>query len=505
MRDGNGLDSQEQACRAWAKQKGFIVDRVFREQGISGSKADRPALKAMLKFLMETKEKYIVLALDINRFARDVIVYGTLKQQILKLGHSVQTVNMTLDETEESNLLETMSSAVSEYERKKNKARTIANMKEHLKQGYWVMRAIVGYTEKRIARKIHHVRNEPSASYIQEALEGFASCRFLTQKDVLEFLKDKPLTIFGGRPVKLTFNAVNNILRNERYTGYFAYRNANCDIPYQKWAIDPIISIETFKKIQDRLNGKKGIQARKYNMDDEAFPLRRFVRCACCGEKLTASKPKSKSGKRHMYYHCHNKLCDMYGKGIKQADIHKDFEQVLQTMTPNKKMILASKELIRESYEEQTADVRNAVLAKETKISFLKDEKQKAFDVLMSNSDVPEIAHMCKEKINALAADIQQLEDSLQTSESLDIKSLEQATDCVIEFLTKPLQIWTNGNYDQKQGVLNLCFREPVSYGKDKKFGTPALSPIFGIFSDFSKDSEKWCTQKDSNSQSSDP
>lgn len=504
VRDGNGLDSQEQSCREWVRQHGYIVENVFREEGISGSKEDRPAFKEMLNFLITANENYIVLAMDISRFARDVAVYASLRDKIRAVGHIMQTVNMTLEETEESELLENVSSALGQYERKKNKTRTIKNMGEHLKQGFWVMRAIVGHQEVRKNGKIHHVRNEPSATYIQEALEGFANCRFLTQKEVFDFLKDKPLTIFGGRPVKLTYNAVKNILTNERYTGYFAYKNKNYDIPYQKWVIEPIISLETYQAIQYRLNGKKATIQRKYNTEDEAFPLRRFVCCSVCGSKMTASSPSSKSKKRHPYYHCYKKGCPNCGKGVRKADMHTDLESLLHEITPNEPILALVKRRILESHKEQTQDLTDMVAEKQSKITALNDEKRKTFELLMKNGDVAEIASMCRERITTISEEIVKLENETSVQE-LETMPLNEAVAYVVNFMTRPLQIWQTGDYHQKQGVLNLCFDGSISYDRAEKFGTPKLSPIFAVFSENNVESEKWRAQKDSNPQSSDP
>lgn len=502
VNEGNGLDSQEQVCRDWAKQRGYVVEKVFAEKGISGSKEDRPAFKAMLNFLFDADGKYIILAMDINRFARDVVVYGTLKEKIRKIGHVLQTVNMTLEDTDESELLENVSSALGQYERKKNASRTKKNMIEHAKQGFWVMRPPIGLKSVKIDKRVYHQRNEPSATYIQEALEGFAKCRFVTQKDVFDFLKNKDLRTFNNKPVRLTMNVIKNILKNPVYTGYFSYKH--WDISYQKWAIDPIISVDTYNKIKDRLNPKKTIQHRKYNMDDETFPLRRFVRCAVCGEKLTGSKAKSKSGRRHLYYHCHNKKCAMYGKSIKQADIHRDFETILEGMTPNDTLVGLSIHIINEQYNEKTQDVRSSLAEKRGKIADKQQEKQKAFDLLMNSSNAPEIANMCKNKISVLSAEINALEDENKVQE-IETMPLDRATDIVMNFIKQPLQVWRVGDYYQKQGVLNLCFSEPISYDREKKFGTPKLAPIFGLFDKISGDSEFWRAQKDSNSQSSDP
>ena len=66
-------------------------------------------------------------------------------------------------------------------------------MRARVQNGYWVFQAPVGY---RYERTSGHgkllVRDEPNASAIQEALEGYASGRFETQVEVKRFLERQP-------------------------------------------------------------------------------------------------------------------------------------------------------------------------------------------------------------------------------------------------------------------------------------------------------------------------
>ena len=45
---GSGLDSQETRCRSYAASKKYEVVEVFKEEGVSGARLDRPALKNLL-------------------------------------------------------------------------------------------------------------------------------------------------------------------------------------------------------------------------------------------------------------------------------------------------------------------------------------------------------------------------------------------------------------------------------------------------------------------------
>ncbi len=503
VKEGNGLDSQEQQCRAWARNRGYNVEKVFIEPGISGSTDNRPAFNEMQIFLMRNRNKYIVLAYDLNRFARNSTLYGIFRNDMKKYGHCVQTVTMQLEETAESELMETVSAAVAQYEQQKNKARTQTNMKAHAQQGYWILNAPVGYIMKRRNGRVCWVRLEPTATFLQEALEGFATGRFATQTAVKEYLEQAIIIGFHGRPIPITLNFVKNMLMNEKYTGWFAYNKWN--IPYQKWHIEPIISTETFKLNQDRLYGRNtNKRIRKYNVLDEDFPLRRWVLCPECGTTMTADRPRSKSGKRHMYYHCKNKNCIKRGKNIKQSTMHADMEQLLQTITPNQSLLNLTRSMLIDAYNERRTDTNERQSKLNDKITELQKEKEQAFALLMKNINSPEIEQMCKHHIQDVTNKIECTLAELETCGTEEMP-LDYALDKVCEFVTHPLEIWRAGNYQQKQGVLNLCFSEKISYDEIEKFRTPKLSPIFAIFNDNLGNNNLWRTQKDSNPQSSDP
>lgn len=503
VKEGHGLDSQEQQCRAWAKNRGYIVEHVFIEPGISGSTDNRPAFNEMRTFLMHNRNNYIVLAYDLNRFARNSTLYGIFRADMKKYGHCVQTVTMKLEETAESELMETVSAAVAQYDQQKNKARTQTNMREHARQGYWVLNAPVGYVMERRGGRVCWVRREPTATFLQEALEGFATGRFTTQTAVKEYLERAIIIGFHGRPIPATLNFVKNMLTNEKYTGWFAY--PKWGIPYQQWHIEPIISTETFNAIQDRIYGRKAnTRQRKYNTADEDFPLRRWVLCPECGHTMTADRPRSKSGKRHMYYHCYRKGCPLRGKTIKQTVMHADMEQLLESITPDPLFLNLTRAMLIDAYNERHTDTKAHQRAIQANIHKMEQEKEQAFTLLMKSINKPEVETMCQERIQSLAEEITRAQAQL-TKDETDEMPLDFALDTVCEFVSHPLEIWRIGNHRQKQGGLNLCFAEKIAYDRDKKFRTPKLSPIFAVFNDNLEETNNWRTQKDSNPQPSDP
>ena len=113
-------------------------------------------------------------------------------------------------EDSDSQLVENLLASVSQHQRQKNGEQTINRMRARMQNGYWVHQAPVGY---RYERESGHgkilVRDEPNASVLQEALEGYASGRFETQVEVKRFLERQP-----SFPKDLP----NGEIRNQRIT-----------------------------------------------------------------------------------------------------------------------------------------------------------------------------------------------------------------------------------------------------------------------------------------------
>ena len=493
VREGNGLDSQESKCRAWCRNKGYEVLKVFKEEGISGGKHDRPALKEMFRYLSDLEEPCIVLVEDLTRWARDTRLHFIFKQEIMLMGHSLQSVNMTLDDTDEGELLETMAASLGQYERKKNAKRAKSCMIEHAKQGYWIFCAPIGFKHEKINGKVHCVRLEPTATYIQEALEGFATGKFLTNKSVLDYLRSKELVNSYGRKINISFNHVKAMLSNKVYTGIFAF--PRWGIPEQQWFIDPIISVETYNKIQDRLKGKCPVfKHRNYKLNDEDFPLRKWVKCPVCGHALTGSRSRSKSGKYHPYYHCYYKKCSLLGKTIKPSELHHDFEKLLADITPKEALIDLAQALIIKKCTEVSQDWHERKISMQKELATLKQEKEKCFSLLLQPNTNATVAEMCNTKLVQLDSRIKELENTTQEDDIKQAEALKAHSKYVLDFLRKPLAVWKVGDFQQKMGVLKLCFTEPISYDKAQKFGTPNLSPIFGLFHHFDANTNKWWT-----------
>jgi DNA invertase Pin-like site-specific DNA recombinase len=117
--DGDGFVRQEDAVRRYAATNGFDVVRVFREEGVSGTKDldSRPALLELLEAAKESDGTVIIEKLD--RLARDLMVSESILADFRRKGITVISVaEPDLCSNEPTRILmRQMMSAFAQYEK----------------------------------------------------------------------------------------------------------------------------------------------------------------------------------------------------------------------------------------------------------------------------------------------------------------------------------------------------------------------------------------------------
>lgn len=88
--EGYGLDVQEQSVRRWARAQGHRLVRVIREEGVSGTMADRPGLTEMFAAL-KAGEAVGVVVPRLDRLARDLVVQESLLAELWRGGWSAHS------------------------------------------------------------------------------------------------------------------------------------------------------------------------------------------------------------------------------------------------------------------------------------------------------------------------------------------------------------------------------------------------------------------------------
>ena len=118
--DGDGFPRQLAAIEGYAKANGLTLARVFREQGISGTKEleNRPALQQLLA-VVDSRNVPVVLIEKLDRLARDLMIQETILRDLQRRGVTlVSTMEPDLCSDDPSRkLVRQVMGAIAEYER----------------------------------------------------------------------------------------------------------------------------------------------------------------------------------------------------------------------------------------------------------------------------------------------------------------------------------------------------------------------------------------------------
>ncbi len=472
--EGHGLDSQEHRCREYAKQKGYDVIKVFSDSFTgAGDFMDRPAMSSLLGFLDKNQTtNYIVIFDDLKRLGRDTSFYLKLRLEFDARGAKVECPNFTFEETPEGKFIETIIAAQGELERKQNQRQVKQKMKARLEKGYWSFVGFPGYDM--LKDPIHGQmlkRIEPEASIIKEALEGYASDRFGNQIDVQKFLLSK--NFLGKKYISL--DLVKRLLVNVLYTGYVEYKR--WDVSRRIGYHEPLISLETFDKIQNKLNGKIKVSLRKDNSKE--FPLRGFVLCFQCFKPMTASWTTGRNGK-HPYYHCKTKDCSMKGKGIRRKNMEDDFEKILRSIKPKEKTLNLTKEILLDIWNKRILNVGDVLKNHEKSLDEIRGRIRMFLDRI-GKTENESLVQTYEKEIGKLSKEEETLENQIRFMGSTK-PDFGTALDRTFNFLKNPYLYWMKDDLTAKHLVLKLVFADLLIYNRLKGFGTANLSLPLRVF-----------------------
>jgi DNA invertase Pin-like site-specific DNA recombinase len=471
VRDGHGLDGQEARCRTYARDHGYTVVAVFRDEGVSGGIVDRDGMQAMLDFLDRGRhdEPYVVVIDDLKRLARDLIGHFTLRKAIESRGGKLESPSHQFSNEPEGIFVESIMAATAELERNQNRRQVRHRMQARLEAGYWPFCPPPGYAYAKVpGHGKLLVRKEPTAGVIQEALEGFASGRFPSQADVGRFLRARGFVSRNAKGVTYP-EQVKRLLTREVYTGFLSY--PPWQVTTRKGHHEPLISPDTFDRIQERLTQKARLPARKDIRKD--FPLRGFIVCTECRRPLTASWNKGKA--RHFpYYRCNTLGCPLRNKCARAERLHGQFEALLGRLKPRQTILEVVRRELLSQWHGRMMSVEAVRKERQRKLDAIRKEINGYLEAIDRCSS-PVVIQRIEEKIEELQARELRLGGRIRKPKGEDY-DFETALNGVLDFLKNPLLMWKNGNLSQKRLVLRLVFAEALCYDREQGFGTPSFS-----------------------------
>ncbi len=472
VRVGDGLNSQETRCREFARGRGYTVAEVFKDD-FTGALADRPAMQAMLALLRSRRvDAPVVVIDDISRLARDLGAHWELRLAIKKAGGTLESPSVKFGEDADSIFIENVLASSAQHQRQKNAEQTKNRMRARVMNGYWVFQAPHGYKYERVTGRGQMLtRHEPVASIVQEALEGYASGRFERQADVMRFLQDNPLFPKDGTGI-IRNERVSQLLKQPAYAGYIEVPGWNVSL--RQVQHEPLVSFETFQRVQHRLNG--GFAAPRRKNLDEDFALRGFVLCDDCDTPLTACWSKGNT-KHHPYYLCQKRGCASRGKSIRRDVIEGEFEALLQTVQPSEKLFRVARAMFEELWNRRLAQGQAQAKALADDLKAKERQVEQLLERILDVS-TPSVIAAYEERIRKLEADKLLIKEKM-ASAGRPASTFADTLRTALDFLANPWNLWNSGRLEDRRTVLRLTFANRLRYHRGTGLRTPDLSLPF--------------------------
>ena len=322
------IQNQKIMLEDFARRNGFPRFRHYTDDGVSGTRFDRPGFMAMMEEVEDGNVETIIVK-DMSRLGRDYLKVGQVMEILRQRGVRLIAINDNVDTEKGDNDMTPFLNIMYEFYARDTSRKIKSVFKAKGMSGKHLTGTVIyGYLwdEKRE----HWLVDEEAAAVVRRifamTLAGYGPYQIATQltKDKVEIPSVHLARFNEGvnrtKPVKDIYgwgsSTIVHILKKREYLGHtvnFKTRKHFKDkkshyVDESEWTIfenthDAIISQETFDNVQ-RIRGN----VKRYPDGwGEAAPLTGLMYCADCGGKMYVHR--SNNGKR-----VHQYTCAQYGK-----------------------------------------------------------------------------------------------------------------------------------------------------------------------------------------------
>ena len=326
--ESNSISNQKQMLEDYARRNGLPNPTHFTDDGISGTRFDRPGFLAMMEEVEAGRVEAIVVK-DMSRLGRDYLKVGQVMEILRQKGVRLIAINDGVDSLNGDDDFTPFRNIMNEYYARDTSRKIRSVFKSKGMSGKHLTGTVIdGYLWNE--SREHWLVDEEAAAVVRRifslAMEGYGPYQIAQQlsADKVE-MPAVHLARYGeGVNKNKTFadiyrwsaSTVVEILKKREYLGHtinFKTRKHFKDkkshyVDQSEWTIfenthEAIIDQETFDNVQ-RIRGN----ARRYpDGFGEAHPLTGLMYCADCGGKMYVHR--TYNGKRIPQY-----TCGQYGK-----------------------------------------------------------------------------------------------------------------------------------------------------------------------------------------------
>lgn len=292
------IPAQVDAMKEYASKNKWKIIGTFEDKGESAKTANRPELKRLIQHCKENKQVDIVIVHKIDRLARNLVDYATIKAILKQKGIRLVSVSEPFEDNPVGQLLENIIASISEWYSANLGEEIKKSNGAKLKRGEWPHRPPFGYKSiKGEGNRVKHVPDEKTAPLVRIAFELFSTGNY-SLKTLSEEMGDRGLKTKYGR-IYSTEN-IKKLLAKRFYIGKLVWNGKE-----HPGIHESIIRPDLFYRVQEVLKNRSSDTGEKGKLQ---FLLRGVAFCQVCGQRLTGEVHP-----RGSYYRClpnlHKKKC----------------------------------------------------------------------------------------------------------------------------------------------------------------------------------------------------
>ena len=323
--ESNSISNQKQMLEDFARRNGLPNPTHFTDDGISGTRFDRPGFLAMMEEVEAGRVEAIVIK-DMSRLGRDYLKVGQVMEVLRQRGVRLIAINDGVDSLKGDDDFTPFRNIMNEFYARDTSRKIRSVFKSKGMSGKHLTGTVIyGYLwdEKRE----HWLVDEEAAEVVRRifslTLEGYGpyqiACKLSADRIEIPVVHLARFNegVNRSKPVKDPYgwgsSTIVNILKKREYSGHtinFKTRKHFKDkkshyVSEDEWTIfenthEAIIDQQTFDLAQ-----KIRSNVRRYpNGWGEAAPLTGLLYCADCGGKMYVHR--TNNGKRISQYTCSN-------------------------------------------------------------------------------------------------------------------------------------------------------------------------------------------------------
>ncbi len=472
---GYSLSVQEDSLRTYCKSHDIGVAHSFRED-YSAKNFDRPEFANFLKFAKLNKGKIDYLLFTTwDRFCRNAPDAYVMIARLKKLGIQPMAIQQPLDiSIPENKMILALYLVLPEIDNDRRSIKIREGIKKALQSGRWCTSAPRGYSYNSDHHSKSIIEPNSSAQHIRSLFEQYD--QGISQADIIKDLCRKGFKI--GKSV------ASKILRNPVYMGKILVPG-DADNPalLVKGIHEAIISEELFNRVQSRLDGFRKVRNRPvHNSVRDELPYRGLLLCPDCGNKLTGSGSKSRTGKRHFYYHCNH--C---GKARIRADFAEVIiGQVIDELHVEEPVKILYQKMVQVAFQGSAQERSKRLVSISTEIEKnevrIRNLQDKLADGDLTTSDFSSMKGRYEIRIQDLTYERNKINSAKASG--------EQYLDSGINLISNLQLYWKSADKAQKNALVSSIFPEKLEIA-GKKCRTTRINELFRLILQETRDLDK--------------